>query len=81
MYRIKKMINPPSVQRLMQSLSAIIVSIPSHFTNKLSALTTIGDFFTWQEERMRNIEGKIVQLERRVNDVEVKDNSCSCSKN
>jgi hypothetical protein len=75
------MTNPPSVQRLMQSLGVIIISIPSHFTNKLTAITTIGDFFTFQEERLRNIEGKVVQLERRVNDLEVKDNGCSCSKN
>ena len=57
----------PSVQKLMQNFSVIIVSIPSHFTNKLNAITAIGDFFTWQEERLKTIERKIARLEERCN--------------
>jgi hypothetical protein len=53
----------PSVQKLMQSFTVIISSIPSHFTNKLSAITSIGDFFTWQEERLKTIEKRIKLLE------------------
>lgn len=72
------MSKPPSVQKLMQSLGAIIISIPSHFTNKLTAITTIGDFFNWQEERVRAIESKVVELERRTYNIEAKSYDCGC---
>jgi hypothetical protein len=75
------MTSPPTVQKLMQNLGAIIVSIPSNFTNKLNAISTIGDFFTWQEERIRKIEGEIEDAKRRVYNIEVKNNcDCFCRK-
>lgn len=62
------MSNIPTVQKLMQSLGAIIVS--KDLVNKIMPFSVIGDFFNWQEARIKILEERIKIAENRLNEIE-----------
>ena len=68
--QIIKMSQIPSVQKLMQSLGAIIIT--KDMANKIMPFSNIGNFFHWQDERLKIAEERIKVLEQRLFDLEYK---------
>ena len=64
---------PPSVHRLMQNFSAMVMSLPTSYTRQVNIFTVFEEFFSFQENRIKSVENRIAELERRVYNVEVRD--------